>query len=229
MKIYVGIPEYSGKLDFEIIRCLLIEQAIAMSAGDEITFNLLSGNAGIVQARNQLATEFLESGFDRLVFLDGDISFEPGAIVKLARQPVDLVGGGYRYKQTNENYPIRWLDKEELWANEHGLLEVEMIPTGFMAISRSLFEKLLEKYPERSKTKQCGVLAYCFFQMPFIDGHLYGEDFQFCKDWREIGGKVFLDPEINLTHWGFKPTPHKGHIGNWLKNRPMEAVDGHST
>jgi hypothetical protein len=73
-----------------------------------------------------------------------------------------------------------------------------------------------------------GQKNFCYFQFIFKDGQFYGEDIFFCREWIEKGGKIFLDPEIALTHWGFAPTPHPGHIGNWLKNRSpqVEVADG---
>lgn len=226
MKIFVAVPVYDWKLHSEFVRALLHEQIQAFGNGDEIVFQFLGGNAGITQARNQMATEFMESGFDRLVFLDADITFAPGSIVRLAHHPVDLVGGGYRYKQQHEAYPIRWLEDSAMrgikLTDDTALLEVDGIPTGFMAISRNVFETMMKAWPERAETMQSGVKAHCYFQMPYVNGALFGEDYFFCKEWRELGGKVFLDPEIHLTHWGFSPVPHAGHIGNWLKARAQE-------
>lgn len=226
MKIFVAIPVYDGKLHVQLVRSLLNEQVLAVANGDDFTVNFLSSNAGIAQGRNQLATEFLDSGFDRLVFLDSDVTWEPGDLVRLAHQPVDFVGGCYRLKREKESYPIAWLPDPEgkgLWANEQGLLQVEGLPTGFLALSRHVFQSMLDRHPERELTIQCGQKAFCFFQMPLVDGHLYGEDFYFCREWLEGGGKIYLDPMLKLTHWDFNPTPHVGCIGEWLRNRAPAA------
>lgn len=224
MKIFVAIPVYDGKLSIESVRCLLAEQALAIGLGDEFQFNFMTGNAGIVQGRNQLAYEFMETDFDRLVFLDSDVTFEPGSLIKLAHMPADLVGGCYRHKRDEESYPVIWPKTAELWADKYGLLEVESLPTGFLAISRKVFETIRDRFPERANT-HFGHKSFAYFQMPVQDGVLYGEDFFFCREWREQGGKVYLDPEIKLTHWGFAPTPYAGHIGNWLKARvPAEPI-----
>lgn len=226
MKICVAIPVYDGRLHLETVRSLLAEQSVALANGDAFQIRFLTGNAGIVAARNQLAHEFMESDEERLVFLDSDITFEPGAIVKLAHQPADVVGGAYRFKMEKECYPIRFLNDSTgkgLWTNEFGLMEVESLPTGFLAISRKVFETFVKTYPERVQS-HFDHISFTYFQMPFHDGIQYGEDYYFCKEWRDLGGKVFLDPEIKLTHWGFNPTPHEGHIGNWLKSRSTQLA-----
>ena len=91
------------------------------------------------------------------------------------------------------------------------------MPTGFLSISRKAFQSIQDYLPER-KFSHHGNEMYCFFEMPFEDGHLHGEDSYFCKLYRESGGKVWLDPELNLTHWDHNK-PFIGHIGNWLKSR----------
>lgn len=221
MKIRVAVPAYDGKVHVKFMLGLLTEQSIAHGNGDAIEFSFVTGNAGIVQARNQLASEFMDSGDDRIVFLDSDITFEPGALVKLAHRPEDLVGGCYRHKQNEESYPIMWLPDEGrgLWTNSSGLIEVQALPTGFLSIGRKVFDAFRAQWPDRMQAHM-GHASYTYFQMPFEDGHHYGEDYYFCKEWRDLGGKVYLDPEIKLTHWGFNPTPYPGHIGQWLKNRP---------
>lgn len=177
--------------------------------------------------RNQLVKEFMASGDDRLVFVDADVTFEPGAIVRLAHYPVDFVGGAYPLKQKHEDYPVAFHeDVAELWANEFGLLAVKMVPTGFLSLSRNVFERFKSAHPGREYDSR-GENTFCFFQIPYSDGALYTEDAYFCREWREMNGEIFLDPEIELTHWDGN-IPHKGHIGKWLKSRaglskPMEG------
>jgi len=80
----------------------------------------------------------------------------------------------------------------------------------------------MSAHPERIY-EHMGHAAFAFFQMFFKDGALVGEDYLFCNEWAELGGKIYLDPELHLTHWGINPVPHPGHIGNWLKGRSEET------
>lgn len=218
MKIFVAIPVYDAKLPVEVVRCLLNEQALASGFGDDFQVMFLPSCSHAAMGRNQLTQNFLDSDADRLFFLDADVTFEPGAIVKLANAPVDFVGGAFRYKFETENYPVGWLtDRKELWADKNGYLEVATLPGGFLSLSREVFRKLKEAHPEKAYS-HFGKAAHCFFEMAFRNGALYGEDSGLCQDWRDIGGKVYLSPEIELTHWDFN-VPYKGHIGKWLKGR----------
>lgn len=217
------MPVYDGKLPLETASSLLQEQLLAGQNGHELVFAFLPSCSVPATGRNQLVQIFLESDCDRLVFVDSDISFPVGSLLKIAHQPAEFVGGCYRFKMDKETYPIGWdTDKKELWANEHGLLEVATLPTGFLALSRSVFEKFKEAYPGRECNHQ-GHPMYGFFQMVFKDGALWSEDTYFCKEWRDIGGKVFLDPEIKLTHWEHNYKPYVSHIGKWLKERNVES------
>lgn len=217
MKIQVAIPVYDGKLPVETVRALLNEQAVALGSGDDFQVKFLGSCSHPAMGRNQLAQEFMDSDADRLVFLDSDVTFAPGALVKIAHHPVDFVGGAYRLKIPDEKYPVGWLNVPELWSNELGLIEVDTLPGGFLSLSRKVFETLKAAHPERAYA-HFGKLAHGYFQMPFINGLLWGEDSYFCREWRETGGKVFLDPEITLSHWDFNK-PYTGHIGDWLKGR----------
>ena len=220
MKIFVAIPVYDGKLQVQTVKCLLEEQLLASMSGDELTFCFLPSCSVPAMGRNQLVQDFMNSDCDKLFFLDADLTFELGSLLKIARKPVDFVGGCYRYKLDNESYPIGWLEKEFLFLDENNLLEVATLPKGFLALSRKVFEDIKAKYPGREYTHQ-GRTAYCYFQMIFKDGHLHSEDTYFCKEWQSTGGKVLLDPEISLTHWDFNK-PYVGHIGKWLKSQSQE-------
>lgn len=216
MKIFVAIPVYDGKLQAQTVKCLLEETTLAAMAGDELRVNFLPSCAVPAHGRNQLVELFLESDCDRLFFLDADISFPPGSILKVCHAPVPFVGGCYRYKCDDEKYPIDWLPKPELWSDENGLIEVAMLPTGFLALSRSVFEDFRKAYPGR-EYKHWEKPAYAYFQMFFKNGALYSDDSGFCKEWIEAGGKIHLDPSISMTHWSQCPTPYPGNIGAWLK------------
>ncbi len=223
MKIFVAIPVYDGKLQHQTVSSLMFEQQVASQLGDEIFVSFIPNCSHPAIGRNQLVQAFLDSSYDRLVFLDSDISFEPGALIRIARQKKDFVAGCTRHKTDAETYPIGWIPNRELQWDEDKHLEIAMIGTAFVSLSRNLFKTLKEKYPGR-EFNHYGKDMYCYFQTPFEGGSLYGEDTYFCKEWRAAGGKIFLNPELEITHWDFNK-PYVGHIGKWLRSRMEKAND----
>jgi glycosyltransferase involved in cell wall biosynthesis len=216
LNIFVAIPAYDGKVCVETVRSLLNEQMVAAGAGVEFKAVFLPGCSLITHARNQMAQDFLDSEADRLVFIDADVSWEPGNLIRLAAHAVDFVGGAYRLKQETEAYPVGWLDEPELIAQD-GLLEVASVPGGFLALSRKVFDDLKLEYPDRGYSHY-QFNGHGYFHAPIQNGRLYGEDTAFCNDWRNIGGKVWLDPELTLTHVGGS-NEYIGRIGDWLRTR----------
>jgi hypothetical protein len=221
--LFVAIPAYDGKVGVETVRALLNERGAASLLGIELQVALLPGCSLITMGRNQLVADFRASDAERLVFVDADVSWEPGALIHLASHPVGVVGGAYRYKKAAEDYPVRWLPKPELWADPTtGLLEVDSVPGGFLAINRDVFDRLEAAHPDRAYTHE-GRAFHGFFHAPIGDGRIWGEDTAFCNDWRTLGGSVWLDPALNLTHSG-GAAHYAGCIGDWLRNRtPAEA------
>lgn len=213
--IFIGLPALDCRLHAETVRCLLDERAAAHLLGIDIAVGVVPGCSNLPQARDELVRQFLASGADRLVFVDTDVSWELGALIKIALQTVDFVGGCYRYKEDRENYPVGWLpDRAELWADsDTGLIEVSHVPGGFMSLSRKVFGELRKAYPGREYA--CGGRdLYGYFQIPPGGG----EDGKFCEEWRNIGGKVWLEPNIDFGHHD-GGRAYRGNIGRWLWSR----------
>jgi hypothetical protein len=96
------------------------------------------------------------------------------------------------------------------YADSDGLVEVAEAPTGFMVIKRRVFERLMENYPELNYVPDGPPnnpqrhLHWRFFDC-MVDpdsGRYLSEDYAFCRRWRDIGGKVFVDPQCQLMHLG---------------------------
>lgn len=219
-KIMVAIPAYSGTIHLGTMRSLMTDLLALQARGDEWTVHDECGNALIADARALIVAQFLASDCDTLVFIDSDVSWEAGALLKLVDYPVDMVAGIYPQRRDPINYCVKWQNKAELWADpETGLLEVDGVPAGFMKLSRDQLERMVEQYPdtefyvETAPNKR----AWALFADYRIGKHKMGEDYAFCRRWADMGGKIWVDPEIKMGHVGFKT--FQGHLGDWLKNR----------
>ena len=93
--IMIAIPAYTGVVHMGTMRSLLNDTLELVKRGDRYTLVDDIGNALIADSRGIIATRFLESDCDQLSFVDSDVTWEGGALVKLVDAPVDLVAGVY--------------------------------------------------------------------------------------------------------------------------------------
>jgi hypothetical protein len=202
------------------MRSLMTDLLALQARGDDWTLHDECGNALIADARALIVAQFLASECDTLVFIDADVAWEAGALLKLVDAPVDMVAGIYPQRRDPINYCVKWTDAKELWADPAtGLLEVSGVPAGFMKLSRKQLEDMVEQYPDTEFYVETApdTKAWALFADYRIGKHKMGEDYAFCRRWTDMGGKVWVDPEIKMGHIGNKT--FQGHLGDWLRSR----------
>jgi hypothetical protein len=98
------------------------------------------------------------------------------------------------------------------YADADGFVEVAEAPTGFMVIKRHVLTQMIKKYPELNyvpdgpsgPTHPQRHLYWRFFDC-MVDpdsGRYLSEDYAFCRRWRDMGGKVYVDLQCKLMHLG---------------------------
>jgi hypothetical protein len=94
----------------------------------------------------------------------------------------------------------------------NGLIEVRSVGAGFMLLSRNVFSRIASESPS-GRVQGNGIMTdwlsvgarpylFDYFATRVNDDHMVGEDVGLCAKWRMIGGQVWLDPSIKLTHYG---------------------------
>lgn len=169
---------------------------------------LLSGNCHVDDARNSVVTHFLKSNCDALVFLDADVAWEANALIDLCETALDapgfdIVGGVYPYRREDLRYagamPFRPLDGRTIPLPD-GLLEVEGLPTGFMAITRRVLEAMAKEAPCFHPKADRRDTIPLIFERTMIDGIRWGGDMNFCRKARAAGFTVWAMTELRLGH-----------------------------
>jgi hypothetical protein len=104
-------------------------------------------------------------------------------------------------------YNVNYLD--HMLKIENNLTKVRHIATGFMMIKRNTIEQMMKAYPNTKYVDDVGFLhgnendnAYALFDCGVEEGHYFSEDWLFCHRWSKMGGNIYLDVTINLTHTG---------------------------
>ena len=92
---------------------------------------------------------------------------------------------------------------------ENNVMEVKHLATGFMMIQRSTLEELMRAHPDTKYVDDVNYLsgkendyAFALFDCGVENGHYYSEDWLFCSRWTKLGGKVYADISVDLTHTG---------------------------
>lgn len=152
---------------------------------------VMEGNCHVDDGRNSLVEEFLEGNCSDFFFLDTDVMWSADEFLKLLKHEEEFIAGVYPFKAFPRRFPVGKI----LSYMENGLLEMSYVPTGFMRLRRTVFEKLI---PTQSR---CGT-RYRFFERRYSDSTYDGGDVTFCRKWIAAGGKVLLDPSITLGHIG---------------------------
>jgi hypothetical protein len=221
-QVYIGLLAHDGKNVSQTTLSLLTAQSEVLSLGCNVLHNFVVGCALQDHARNAMCWDFLNTGHDDMIMVDSDVSWQSGCVAKLLSYPVDVVAGVYRKRLEPEEYAVRWrYDQQFLVGDpETGLLEVEAVPAGFMRITRNCLLKMTEHYKDRAYTDDLygGRKTIDLWNYGVTERRLWGEDFAFCKRWRDIGGKVWVDPDMDLGHSGL--WTFQGNLGKWLRSRP---------
>lgn len=178
--IFIATPCYGNQVFYPYCKSLIETVFTLGKNGIECKLAGMGNESLITRARNQLVAQFLESGASHLLFIDADVSWNAGDILKMYKWDKDIIGGVYPMKKYEWGcaqevlpdcfdkegkfrpellrsklltYPVGY-DSPEIEMKQ-GLVKLKYIPTGFMMIHRRVFEKLIKKDAIR-KLKQDG-------------------------------------------------------------------------
>jgi hypothetical protein len=213
------------------------------SRGMAISVEMLGYDSLITRGRNTLVTTFLDSPTaTHLMFIDADIGFTPDQVARMMDFDEPVTAGAYPLKIIHYDQPVvdrvragesletaqlRYVgapcegaDKME----RDGFVTADFAGTGFMLIKREALVQMMAGYPETRFTASHNratlnpspnqyALFDCIIEKE--SGHYLSEDYTFCKRWRAIGGKVWLDTQSRLMHIG----PHEFVGDAAIRNR----------
>ena len=135
--------------------------------------------------------------YDKIVWIDSDISWDIEAFAKLIESDLDVVGGLYQTTPTgivalalpddkglprkvNKVELLLWDEPVECWG----------IGFGFIAMKQGVFESMQRPWFEIEKIK--------WDIVPFETN--IGEDYSWCMRARRAGYKVWVHPQIKVYH-----------------------------
>lgn len=176
------------------------------------------------RAVNSTLHDFINSDATDLIMIDADESWEVEGVMRLIARPEEIVSGSYPMKNNWNQYVGVLKTKEgrpigKMLQDGTALLEALRVPGGFLRIKKTALLKMKEHYPELHSS-DTGEEFFPFFERIKIDGVVHSQDYAFSRRWIEMGGQLWIDPNIKISHWGW--VEHEGDFDASLRKDKKE-------
>lgn len=206
-RVHIAMPCYGGMLTESTFMSFIKWSNTARQLGIDWTLETMVNESLISRARNTLTAKFLDMpDATHLMFVDADIGWEPWHLLVLLNRDVDVIGGLYPMK----TMPIKWVVNGFEGAEEgpDGLQEVSKAGTGFLLMKKGVFEKMKSHPAVKQYKNDIGLdpkfdqHLKTYFDTAVRQSRYYSEDWTFCENWRDLGGRIWVDKRVLLRHSG---------------------------
>ena len=206
-RVHIAMPCYGGMLTESTFMSFIKWSNTTRQLGIDWTLETMVNESLISRARNTLTAKFLDMpDATHLFFVDADIGWEPWHLLVLLNRDKDVIGGLYPMK----TMPIKWVVNGFEGAEEgpDGLQEVSKAGTGFLLMKKQVFEKMKTHPACKPYKNDIGLDpkydAYLrtYFDTAVRQNRYYSEDWTFCENWRDLGGRIWVDKRVLLRHSG---------------------------
>ena len=154
----------------------------------------------VAKGRNMLVDQFLDGDSPWLWFVDGDMVFDKGHVMKLWNtafdEDVKIVSGlAFVFMNSDQPVPSYFVEKDGLLGMVYNKIPavpmtVEATGMASVLIHRDVF---LEIQAVRSP-------QYRWFDQEVVNGQMLGEDVFFHQQAKKVGYKTVLDPNAETWH-----------------------------
>lgn len=202
--VAIATPCHGNKVEVNYLHSVVA--MTHMMRTHNIQFSLLTvpNEALVMRSRNHLVWQFMQTDCTHLLFTDSDMGWKAGTIMRLLSHGKDVVAGiGRRKQEGPPSYCANLIEPVQV-DPETGLIRAIHVGGACLLLSRKCLEKMLSVYSDlKYLDVQANRYETALFDTELRDGKFWSEDYTFCRRWRDIGGDVWIDPEIYLEHVGF--------------------------
>lgn len=206
-RTHIAMPCYGGMLTESTFMSFIKFANTARQLGVDWTLETMVNESLISRARNTLTAKFLhQKESSHLFFVDADIGWEPWHLLVLLNHDKDMIGGLYPMK----TMPIKWVVNGFEGAEEgpDGLQEVSKAGTGFLLTKRHVLEKMRTHPAVKPYKNDIGLdpiydqYLCTYWDTAVRQNRYYSEDWTACENWRDLGGRIWVDKRVLLRHSG---------------------------
>lgn len=215
--VQVATPAADNRFGGDYITSLINTKTTLEHFGAQFHWAVFPNCSDLCHARNKILGEFVRAEkYTHLLKIDSDMGWSPDDVIRMLGFDKDFISGvGCKKK-----LPLEWCasnksdkgeDMEPVHMFHEGetlLAAVNYVGAGFVLISRNCAVKLLDAYQNLEYTdcydqkRECGLYDPVYIDKDGGYKERYFDDFAFCYRWRQIGGKVYVVPDIHLKHQG---------------------------
>ena len=209
MKTLIAVP------CMDMVHSDFMASMVSLQKTADCSFTIVK-NTLIHVARNVIARNAMEAGFDRIMWFDSDMVFPPDTLKRLSEdmeKGYDLVSGLYFTRKP----PIKPVAYEKLWWEsketgidagavemwdypENELVRVNGVGFGCCMVSTDLIARVIDK-----------------FGSAFAPLQGMGEDLSFCLRASAVGGEMRVDTGIKCGHIGYMKFDEEYYKGQSLR------------
>lgn len=190
MKLMVAVPT-TDYVNAEFMKCLVNMSIKLIRDGVDLDVKIMGGTLVYI-ARERLAYSAVKNGFTHVLWLDSDMTFEPGIVEDLLFCGKDMVCGAF----VSRRYPYGPCVYTSIKKND--IRKVEQFGTepfrvdgcGFATVLTSV--ELLQAVHDRFGT--------CFTPTDY-----YSEDLAFCDRVKQLGREIWCEPTVRPGHIAHVP------------------------
>ncbi len=210
--VMIAIPCYGGIVSDKTAKGLFNLGKELRTAGIDHGLLTMANESLVTKARSRIANFFINNtDYERILFIDSDIGFNPEDVFKLLESSKDITCGAYPMK----GIPLRYnynISQPEVVEGE--LLKIDNIGFGFVLIHRKVFEDISIRYRDELKyypatnnssyppTEKEFHNSYHYFLELKKDMCYLPEDFSFFERAKNVGYHSWLNTTIRLSHVG---------------------------
>lgn len=233
MRLLIATPAYGGLVTTVYLTSVINTYTHLIKTGlvEDVNVFTLGNESLISRGRNKCARHALTEGYDKLLFIDADMAWQPEDVELLLRSDKPIIGGTYPFKcfpitinfnplpEGNDTFgQYRYQDNYFNFIKKHaapnGEVEVKHLPTGFMLIDTKVLVDLaqsgkVERYETFQPDTQETNVFYDFFPVRVKNGRYESEDWAFCSIAKEAGYPIYLQTKVVCGHYG----NHLYHLG----------------
>jgi hypothetical protein len=246
--LVVATPCFGGLVGQRYMQSAIALLQYGTQTGLQVSIELLGYDSLITRSRNALVARFMDTPTaTHLLFVDADTGFNVEQVLRMLHFDQDIVAGMYPLKLIDwdeaaltrarrgepvETAPLRYVGtpcEGAVLEQQDGFITGQYAGTGFMMIKRQTLERMMHAYPHTRYTAAHTAAVpsrsphqYALFDC-MIDpdnGHYLSEDYTFCRRWRDIGGKLWLDTKGELIHVG----PHEFLGQPWVRHQGQPSA-----